>query len=173
MPDGQTHNTYRLKFSPVAIFLSVPVTWITMLIMNYFQVDLVMMLTTTLLSFVGYFVGYLLFAKYIDPDADLLGITSSEWRAMRDLGVLGFLIVWWMMPYAYIMKWFGGHRGISHIHIVGTLTRVLWLAWLPAWLLFKQDVSLGLYTTSFFLGVFLGLSLADSVHIFLDNRLGD
>ena len=87
----------------------------------------------------------------IEPDWDQTMITSSEWRVIKKLTVvpvLGHLAagVWVGITGAYAMlfgymgtmfpkgslprKWFT-HRGISHWPIVGTLSRLAYLA-LPA-----------------------------------------
>ena len=91
---------------------------------------------------------------------------------MRRFGCLGFLAAWWMMPYAYIMRFFGGHRGLAHVHVIGTLTRVVWVGLLPALFFWLAEVSFPFQTLLFvfLIGTVLGLMLADSVHILLDNH---
>jgi hypothetical protein len=141
---------------------------------------------------VGYFVGLLFISRWCDPDLDQLGMTAAEGRALNDLrkvkiprkglrrylrlflrelgGLIGFAWVWWMMPYAYFMRYFGGHRGLSHTYIMGTITRVLWAFWplYVAWWWYYMPYHA--YVLPFALGCFLGLCVMDAFHIWLDNH---
>ena len=123
MPDGATHLAYLEHRRTPVLLLASPLVGLGL------NGDLPWWIG--ILTYVGYYVGYSYLSRYLDPDSDQLSLTSSEGRLMRELGILGFLVVWWMLPYAYIMKWFGGHRGLAHVHILGTMTRVLW-AFCPA-----------------------------------------
>lgn len=167
MPSGEIHLRFNRRSSPVFVILGA-----LMLVFG----------EPGILAFVGYLFGLLFVSRYIDPDADQLGLTQAEGRAMREWkitrvkpiqeigGCLGFLLVWWMFPYAYIMKYFGGHRGLSHVPIIGTISRLIWLfsplffAW---WWYYYPWQS---YVVPFGIGLFCGLSVADVLHIFLDFR---
>jgi hypothetical protein len=135
-----------------------------------------------ILVYMGYVCGILWVSRYIDPDADLLGMTESEGRLMREWkfthnkviqevgGCIGFVVVWWMLPYAYIMKFFGGHRGLSHTHVLGTLTRVLWILWPVAFVWWWYYMPWAEFIIPFVCGITGGLIVTDSMHIYLDNR---
>jgi len=135
----------------------------------------------TILGYVGYLCGIFI-SRWIDPDSDLMGMTESEGRLMNEWritkfrfiqelgGAFGFLIVWWMLPYAYIMRFFGGHRGLSHVYVLGTLTRVLWLLVPIALVWWWYYWSYPEFVTPWLIGVFIGLSIMDSLHVWLDNH---
>ena len=60
---------------------------------------------------------------WVTPDADHMGTTHEEYRAMRRLGFFGSLLVAWMTPYAYTFA----HRSKgSHSIWPGTPIRFLW-----------------------------------------------
>lgn len=66
----------------------------------------------------GSFGGYM-----VTPDADHMGTTHEEYKAMRKFGFLGSLLVAWMTPYAYTFR----HRSkMSHSIWPGTPIRFLW-----------------------------------------------
>ena len=74
---------------------------------------------TTVLASAGCLSGVL-----ISPDLDMANRTVSETVVIRWLGVLGYLWMVLWKPYACLHK----HRGISHVPLIGTLTRVGYLA---------------------------------------------
>ena len=74
---------------------------------------------TTVLASAGCLSGVL-----ISPDLDMANRTISETVVIRWLGVLGYLWMVLWKPYACLHK----HRGISHVPLIGTLTRVVYLA---------------------------------------------
>lgn len=165
MPDGATHRKATLRTTPFVIMSAtlIPV------IMGYLYDNDVLFIIATTLSFVGYLVGYLVVSAFIDPDADQISLTSSEGRLMRRFGVFGFAVVWWFMPYGYFFK----HRGVAHWHIIGTLTRVAWALWLPVtWYLLSGYTFPYLpFVYMFLVSMFVGLTLADSLHIWMDNHV--
>jgi uncharacterized metal-binding protein len=59
----------------------------------------------------------------LSPDLDQEGISHAEWRLVKWTFGLGFLwlLLWW--PYAALMP----HRGLSHVPIIGTATRLAYL----------------------------------------------
>jgi uncharacterized metal-binding protein len=170
MPSGKIHKQFNDRMSGFVLMLGLGVYSITIGIANsYVSLETIILLVA---SFVGYCVGYFLVARYIDPDADQLSLTISEGRLMREVGIFGFVVVWWMMPYAYIMKWFGGHRGVAHWHLIGTITRFMWLLWLPILLIVISGAQIPflLWILAILSGVFIGVCVADSLHIWLDNH---
>jgi uncharacterized metal-binding protein len=113
---------------------------------------------------IGYFLG-----RWIDPDLDELGLTSSEGRMMRELKVFGVLLTMLYLPYAYLMRFVGigrrGHRNFfSHFPVIGTAIRLAWLLMIPGLIAWHygfqptQDLIHGLF------GVLIGLSIADWLH---------
>jgi len=175
MPDGKTHIK-ALKTSNIPVLLM----WGIMMSVGWWLGF--MTLEHIAFSSAGFLFGYLILSRYVDPDADLLGMTEAEGRAMREAkvtrnivvreagGCIGFLFVWWMFPYAYIMKYFGGHRGLSHVLIIGTLTRFAWIAvpvsvvWYALGFPFPVEAYLVIS------GMFCALAIADAIHIYLDRR---
>ncbi len=67
----------------------------------------------------------------IDPDLDcnstLQLMNASRWRMMRASWPIGYLwfFLWW--PYSQLFP----HRGLSHVPVLGTLTRLVYLAVIP------------------------------------------
>ncbi len=113
----------------------------------------------------GYLLGY-----YIDPDLDQANITSAEWRIMRDLHILGSIIVAWFMPYGRLMK----HRSfMSHFPVVSTSIRYAWLLAFPLFSVPMWYTTPGILPSYWpvLLGIFLGLSIADGIHYTADRGI--
>jgi len=111
---------------------------------------------------IGYFLG-----QFIDPDLDLVGITSSEGRMLRKIPVLGSVsVAYWTMYGAAFRRL---HRSKwTHSYVFSTLLRFLYGFW-PLYFLH--------YTAVWFLwvvfGMFVGLCVSDALHIYLDKRTGE
>ncbi len=107
--------------------------------------------------------GYFLSTVGINPDQDIGG--GRRTFAERG-GLWGNFLFYWSMPYG----WMFTHRGISHEHFVGTITRVLFLG---LWLLpLVPLLVLGIewkIVVAYSGWTFLGLSVADSMHIAADG----
>ena len=106
--------------------------------------------------------GYLLSTAGVNPDQDI-----GHGRIFAERGGLwGSFLYYWTKPYG----WMFTHRGISHTHVVGTITRVLFLGlWalpLVPILVFGIDWRV---VTAYSAWTFLGLTLADSMHIAADG----
>ena len=116
--------------------------------------------TNSLLTAIGVPLGYL-FGRYITPDLDQSNITKTEWDAMRKAKLFGVFFVMYWLPYGYLMK----HRStLSHSYILSSAIRMVYSFW---WILFLHPVNLVLFIL---FGVFLGLSVSDGIHIFLDMK---
>lgn len=102
---------------------------------------------------VGSVIGHLL-----TPDIDHHYTTYEELRIYRYNKLLGFL--WWLywLPYERIVP----HRGISHVPIVGTATRFVYLLWLPLW--YTEGYGL------FWFSVFVTWCIQDAAHLRLDRK---
>lgn len=115
-------------------------------------------------AMLGMVAGALL-GKISDPDLDHWRKTQSEHRVWRFNVIAGFLwsAFWW--PYQKLSP----HRGISHTWPYGTLIRFLYLLWLPIALsLWYGDAVLWL---CWWMLVFVGLSIQDAVHLWMDGEL--
>ena len=126
-------------------------------------------------DFISFLVGYLVGTFLITPDNDLyLSKPNSRWKVLK--------FIW--IPYAKIFR----HRGISHIPIYGTITKIVYLSFIVVVFLYlikaflnllipdnnlkvltlnKVDLSNFLNNVSF-LSFFFGLILDEIVHIFTD-----
>lgn len=107
-----------------------------------------------------------LLGLFIDPDLDQEMVTSSEWRVIK-LPVVGKLLgsawVGLWMPYALMMP----HRGLSHMPILGTLTRVGYLSLIFEVVFFVATGHLwfvGQDQLPFVFAALLGLMTSDILH---------
>jgi uncharacterized metal-binding protein len=98
--------------------------------------------------------AYLAGICWLSPDLD---IESKPWHRW------GILKVLWV-PYQKLIP----HRGLSHWLVIGTLSRVLYLA-LPMYLIFPDIVLRSVQ--GYGQWVFIGLELSAIVHYFLDGIL--
>lgn len=149
MSDGKTHFAAWKMFLPVVAGVSVGIA------MKYPIIG------------VGNAVGYLMGAV-MDGDLDQIGLSSAEGRAMRSAGFIGVLWVMYWMPYAYVFP----HRSSwSHFPYFSTALRLAYL--------FVPFIGIAYYIDVLhyiknpliimgLLGVWNGLSWADTVHYILD-----
>lgn len=136
MPSGKVHNTINV----VAGVTSVPfVGW-------FFD------LPTTAAVFIG-----ILWGTLMSPDMDLAenGNISIHVIRKRSRG-LAFLWRWFWYPYGRMFT----HRGISHVPVIGTLTRLVYF--FPAWPVWWW---LGDWTWP----VVAGIIIADVLHVAADK----
>jgi uncharacterized metal-binding protein len=149
MPPGHVHLNLWKKYLPLPIVLS-------------FIISFIWDLEAGASFLMGYGVGY-----YVDPDLDHISITAGEGRILRDFKIFGAIFLAFWFPYSYIFK----HRGISHTHILGTLSRWSY-AGLVLFILIRPEMAevsrffsavgtLGIY-------VFLGNCFSDAIHILSD-----
>jgi len=109
-------------------------------------------------------IGYML-EFFIDPDLDELGITSAEGRMIHTVVLIP--LVAWTTLYAKII---GKHRSFwSHTPVIGTLIRLCWMLFPFVALLWYWHILPNSYTPQIFLGIWLGLSMADTVHWLKDR----
>ena len=107
--------------------------------------------------------GYFLSTVGINPDQDIGGGVRTF--AERG-GLWGSFLFYWSKPYGWMFR----HRGISHEHFVGTITRALilglWMLPLVPLIVFGVDWKI---VAPYSAWVFLGLTVADSMHIAADG----
>ena len=107
--------------------------------------------------------GYFFSTMGIYPDLDVGGSV----RTFGERGKYwGTFLHYWSMPYGWMFK----HRGISHEHMVGTVTRIavlgIWV--IPLFPLLVLGVSWQV-VVAYSAWVFLGMTVADSMHIGADG----
>lgn len=117
---------------------------------------------------VGTLIGYWL-GQFIDPDMDLVGITSGEGRMLRRFPIMGgFFVAYWTL-YGAIFR--GKHRSFwTHSILVSTALRFSYMFW---WLYVFVVKEWKEWMVLLLLGIYLGLSLADTYHIIADWRKND
>jgi uncharacterized metal-binding protein len=109
-----------------------------------------------------YFIGSFIYATlFLHPDLDLVHKTSL-------FSLKGLLTFPWR-GYSMIFK----HRGISHLPVIGTVTRILWLlAWISVVLFIigkKTNLLSVLQKYEWEISyIILGLICADIAHLFVD-----
>lgn len=118
----------------------------------------------------------------IDPDMDcnstLAQMNASRWRMMQLWRPVGYL--WFALWYPYGVSF--SHRGVSHTPIIGTATRLLYLAIFPSMLAVilaaaGVDVASPLAAAAdwvarhnnYFIVAIIGLSLSDIIHWVMDK----
>lgn len=115
------------------------------------------------------FAGGSLSGILLTPDLDQEGISYSEWRIIKYTLGIGFLWVWYWLPYALLSR----HRGLSHWPIVGTATRVMYI--LPLWILASSlerlaPIAAAIQPGAWLPAAILGLALSDLAHAIRDSR---
>lgn len=123
----------------------------------------------------------------ITPDFDLVGTTYTE-KAIRSIpiigGVVGVILQTTWYPYALLSK----HRGLSHTHLLGTLTRFAYLlcalvvwTWLINGAMLSLDIALEVKhyaatiiefcvnNPAFSIAMLLAWTLHDEAHLLLDG----
>jgi uncharacterized metal-binding protein len=126
-------------------------------------------------DFISFSAGYFIGTFFLTPDNDLyLSRPNSRWKFLK--------FIW--LPYTKLFS----HRGISHIPIYGTITKIFYLSFIAFIFLFLLKVLINFLISddnfqvsrfdnldlrSFlnnvsFLSFFFGLILAEFVHIFTD-----
>lgn len=150
MPDGKTHFEYYTRgwvaILPTSIILSV-------------GINPILGVSTML----GYALG-----RWIDPDLDQVSITSAEGRILNDFRILGYIMVGYSTIYGAVFR--KHHRSfITHFPFVSTAIRLLYFFW---WVYFLRNTWHPWYWMVI-LGVWIGLSVADTVHYLLDNLYKD
>jgi hypothetical protein len=159
MSKGIVHHEYYKKSWPFVPFIAVGASGLSYYFMKNPLFSLLLLCSIPL----GYWIG-----NYIDPDFDLISITYGEGRMMRQLGILGKILFVFWMPYAFICQIFGHRSVFSHWPVISTFFRLLYF-FIPFWIaLFYWKWDIWDWEIVIFIGLLIGLSIADSVHWFLD-----
>ena len=163
MADGKTHS----KFGKATIVLSGATAG---LIVTYFNNQ---ELAGGIV--IGSILGWLM-----PPDLDLQQRTYDEHRMLQLNPFLGMAWIGFWASYGQVFK----HRGISHMPIVGTATRIVWLfrhvivyigvtAILIATgvLSLTKEINVPSISLNILIGIFIGWAFQDFVHLSLDGVL--
>lgn len=117
----------------------------------------------------GYLVGYTLH-RWIDNDWDLMGTSSSEGRAVNELPLLGHYIFGVSSVYGSIFRKY--HRKwMTHWPGISTIGRLVLVFGIPFALGDGYGINfIGYGWVWFWVGVWMGLSHADGVHLYHDIK---
>ena len=124
-------------------------------------------ISTRSMSPFGFIIGYFI-GSFVDPDLDQLVHTTNEARILHWFKDAGALFIGFFSWYAYRFK----HRGISHSHIIGTLTRWMWFFFplMIIWGIYGEWNKYQLFINPWFWWIFAGNATTDSLHILADMR---
>jgi len=158
MPDGRTHYRYWRGWRCSAIVIATLAWGIHGGLLD-----------KSLLFFLAFPLGYQLGA-WIDPDLDLRGNTRAKRRYRRSILYPAY---WWWQLYSIIASKFAGHRSLlTHLPLLSTAIRLAWvlipiivITAIMGWFIPEGYVS-GL--ALFGMGLLLGLSYADTIHVVAD-----
>lgn len=109
----------------------------------------------TLPIHVGTVLGWL-----VTPDADQEGITWEDRRLLNINKGIGKLWIWYWKGYAKTYS----HRGISHMPIIGTAGRWLYVFWRGGFLLYFLELPV-----LWWLYIFAGHAFLDLMHLAFDG----
>lgn len=104
---------------------------------------------------IGLYVGAIL-GHLITPDIDHHWVTYEEQRIFRINRLLGWLWYCYWFPY----QWAFRHRGLSHVLLIGTLSRFSYLLWYPV-IAYPEHYP-------FYVFVFITWFIQDYTHLILD-----
>lgn len=150
MPDGVTHHKYFKK----GYWAIVPVS-LAISLLN-------LQLGSGIL--IGYSAG-----RYVDPDWDILGANSGEGRMINELPIIGHLLFGISSTYGSIFRKF--HRKpITHFPFLSTAIRWWFVMLLPYLITGKLGYEFFLGVEWFWMGTWVGLSIADGIHWWLDKN---
>lgn len=118
---------------------------------------------------IGYLVGYSL-GRWIDPDWDLMSANAAEGRVVNELPLIGHLLYGISSSYGSFFR--EHHRSVwTHFPIFSTLIRLIWLFVVPFAVLDGYGINfIGNGWHFFWVGLWIGLSHADTIHYVLDIK---
>lgn len=119
----------------------------------------------------GLFVGYAM-GRWVDPDWDLMGVSTTEANMIHDFPVLGYFLFGYSSIYGVFFR--RHHRSfITHFPFVSTLGRLIFLFWWAILLVVKYHYTVSSWEWLFIIYAFIGLSVADMIHWLLDKWFPD
>lgn len=114
MPDGVTHMRFNLTLGPV---ISLPIAALAGLALHDAP------LAAMAAAGAGVLAGT--FGPNPDWDANSTLEEEAKWRSIPVVGRFVYAFIFWLRaPYAALFR----HRGLSHTPVIGTLTRLLYIA---------------------------------------------
>jgi len=116
---------------------------------------------------IGYITGYTL-GRWIDPDWDLMGTNNAEGRLVNELPLLGHLLYGLSSAYGSIFR--KHHRSwMTHWPVISTLGRLIFIFFIPFVVGDGYGINfIGFGLVWFWLGLWMGLSQADAIHLYKD-----
>ena len=152
-----THERFRVLGRKVVI----PISIITPIILSPLPLRMYGEVFIGLGIFVGYEMG-----KYVTPDADIMGTTSAEGWLVNEIPVVGHFVFGILSAYGSIFR--RKHRQpITHMPFMSTSIRYLFLFWWPILEIYRSNLDWA-WLIFLFIGMFIGTSIADGIHAFLD-----
>lgn len=157
MPDGKTHEIFRIKYRIFSYFV--------FLVFTIFLLIVPMRPGGQWLIGVGMFVGYEI-GRFCSPDWDCVTATADEARMINNIPIVGHFLFGISSTYGSIFR--RHHRSfITHFPLISTSIRyviIFWWLWYEiywstldwAWLIF------------IFIGMFIGTSMSDAIHWWAD-----
>lgn len=181
MPSGEVHFAYWKKGLKVAVLVAAAIFVAGLLYSSYLS------------EFALWFLFWYWCGRWCDPDLDLIGISAAEGRLLRELDLLGVFILPLTTFYAagigYVIRKFripgaigGSHRTwLTHSLIPGTLLRCVFICiclgsvinWADFIFGYLRNGALHFHPydlAAFGLAQFMGLGIADAIHIWLDSH---
>ena len=152
MPSGEVHVKIWKAFSPI--------TFITAFVVGLFWSWYIALFVIA---------GWALHGFGFDNDLDLTGMNRSE--ALWTKWIIPIPLIGWSTFYARIFQSWGGHRGFwTHGFIVSTFIRLMFFGF-PFIYWFRIYWIDDLVRE--FIGIFIGLSISDSLHTIADMVTGE
>lgn len=155
---------------------------------------------TSRISLASYVLEFWLWANFwyisgriIDPDLDLIGVSAAEGRALREGGIFGVFFFGYSSFYSALMYYLskklhirgiaGAHRSWLTHSPIGTLIRICFINAPLAYLYQVSGLIFNFFHVNirladidiliFFAAQFVGLGIADAIHVYLDNHYGE
>ena len=151
MPSGVIHYKYFKKGYLVVIPITIALSWFDLRTSS------------------GFMLGYSL-GRWIDPDWDLMSINAGEGRLVNEIPILGHVLFGISSAYG---SWHRNHHRSfqTHFPIYSTFWRLVWLLSMPFAILDGYGINfIGGGWHVFWLSLWLGLSIADGIHWYLDKN---
>lgn len=116
---------------------------------------------------IGYLLGYSLH-RWCSNDWDIMGVTGDEGRMVNELPILGHFLYGISSAYGSIFRKY--HRSfISHFPYVSTVIRLMFIFIIPFVVGDGYGINfIGNGWVWFWVNLWLGLSHADGIHLYLD-----